>query len=122
MSPRRSSCCSPSPWWSASCPASRHCGARFASTRPWRSRADPMPALKIEDLAIEYVQAGYVVRPIDGLATTVEDGELAVVLGPSGSGKTTLLSCLAALLKPARGRIRLDGTEVTALAGADLGR
>ncbi len=35
---------------------------------------------------------------------------ITVVSGPSGSGKTTILSILAGLLRPDRGRIRLDST------------
>jgi putative ABC transport system ATP-binding protein len=77
-------------------------------------------ALQIEDLGIQYVQGGYVVRPIDGLDFSVEDGQLVILLGPSGSGKTTLLSCLASLLRPTGGSIRVGSTEVTALSGADL--
>ena len=74
------------------------------------------------DLTIEYARGGYVVRPIEGLDVTAEDGELVILLGPSGSGKTTLLSCLASLLKPASGTIEVEGQEVTALAGAALER
>jgi putative ABC transport system ATP-binding protein len=77
-------------------------------------------ALRIQDLAIEYVQGNYVVRPIDRLNFTAEDGELVILLGPSGSGKTTLLSCLASLLRPTEGTIRVGATEVTDLAGAEL--
>jgi putative ABC transport system ATP-binding protein len=78
--------------------------------------------LTISDLTIEYTQAGYVVRPIADMHARAGDGELVILLGPSGSGKTTLLSCIAALLKPAAGSIDVGGTEVTALAGADLAR
>jgi putative ABC transport system ATP-binding protein len=79
-----------------------------------------MPALRITDLTIEYVQGGYAVRPIDGMTTQAHDGELVILLGPSGSGKTTLLSCLAGLLTPAAGTIHVGETSVTALSGADL--
>jgi putative ABC transport system ATP-binding protein len=79
-------------------------------------------ALQIENLAIEYTQGGYIVRPIDGLDCSAEDGELVILLGPSGSGKTTLLSCLASLLRPTEGTIRVGSTEVTGLAGVDLER
>jgi ABC-type lipoprotein export system ATPase subunit len=77
-------------------------------------------ALRIQDLVIEYVQGGYIVRPIDGLDFSAEDGELVILLGPSGSGKTTLLSCLASLLRPTEGTILVGSTEVTRLGGAEL--
>ena len=79
-----------------------------------------MTTLALRDVTIEYSSGGYVVRPINGLDLDVGDGELVLLLGASGCGKTTLLSALAALLTPARGSIRLDDTEVTALHGAAL--
>ncbi len=46
---------------------------------------------------------------------TIRDGEYLVILGPSGAGKTTLLRTIAGLLAPDRGRIRIDGRDVTSL-------
>ncbi|HZQ59344.1 MAG TPA: ATP-binding cassette domain-containing protein [Acidimicrobiales bacterium] len=79
-----------------------------------------MPTLAVSGLTVAYGSGGYVVRPLDNLSFDVADGELVVLLGPSGCGKTTLLSCLAGLLTPTSGSIRLDGKEVTGLAGRDL--
>jgi len=79
-----------------------------------------MTALTIHDLTIEYTQGDYVVRPINNLNLDVEDGELVILLGPSGSGKTTLLSCLAGILTPTTGRIRIGDTDVTKLRGPAL--
>jgi len=59
----------------------------------------PTPALRGADLA-------------------VERGEILAVMGPSGSGKSTLLHCLAGILVPASGEIRLDGTRVDTLPEA----
>src|SRR5947208_16885142 len=77
-------------------------------------------ALACRDLVVEYVRAGYIVRPIDGLDVEVPNGELALLLGASGCGKTTLLSVLAAILRPSQGSVRLDGVEVTQLRGSEL--
>jgi putative ABC transport system ATP-binding protein len=76
--------------------------------------------LTISDLTISYTSGGYVVRPIAGLDLEVGDGELVLLLGASGCGKTTLLSALASLLRPERGSIRLDDTEITTLSGNAL--
>ena len=79
-----------------------------------------MSDLDIRDLTIEYTQGDYLVRPIDSLNVHASDGELVILLGPSGSGKTTLLSCLAGILTPTAGSIRLGDAEVTALHGGAL--
>ncbi|MDT4912595.1 MAG: putative transport system ATP-binding protein [Pseudonocardiales bacterium] len=77
-----------------------------------------MTTLAVRDLTVEYVTGGYRMRPLEDLAFSAEDGQLVVLLGPSGCGKTTLLSCLAGLLTPTAGSIRVDDVEVTGLRGA----
>jgi putative ABC transport system ATP-binding protein len=81
-----------------------------------------MAGLQIQDLTIEYSQGDYVVRPIDSLEVEAADGELVILLGPSGSGKTTLLSCLAGILTPTSGQIKVGDVEVTGLHGPALAR
>ena len=76
--------------------------------------------LECRDLVVEYSGGGYVVRPIDGLSLEVASGELVLLLGASGCGKTTLLSILAAILRPQRGSVRLNGREITRLSGGAL--
>jgi putative ABC transport system ATP-binding protein len=46
---------------------------------------------------------------VDDVTFDIARGEFAVLLGPSGSGKTTMLSLIAALEKPDRGTIVVDG-------------
>lgn len=52
---------------------------------------------------------------LDDVSLEIRPGEAVAVTGPSGSGKTTLLGLLAGLDLPSRGRIWLDGEEITAL-------
>ena len=49
-----------------------------------------------------------------GLNLSVKPGEVVVIIGPSGSGKSTLLRCINMLEKPDKGRIWIDGEEITA--------
>ncbi len=51
---------------------------------------------------------------VDDVSLEVHDGEFAVLLGPSGCGKTTLLRLVAGFERVDRGRILLDGKDVTA--------
>jgi putative ABC transport system ATP-binding protein len=76
-----------------------------------------MSQLAVEGLTVTYDSGGYLIKPLDGLDFTAQDGELVVLLGPSGCGKTTLLSCLAGLLTPTSGEIRFGETIVTRLRG-----
>jgi putative ABC transport system ATP-binding protein len=73
--------------------------------------------LIVDDLTVAFETGGYVIKPLDGLSFTAEDGELVVLLGPSGCGKTTLLSCIAGLLTPTSGRICLGPIVVNELKG-----
>ena len=50
---------------------------------------------------------------IEDLDLQVRAGEFVSLLGPSGCGKTTLLRILAGLLAADRGRVRLDGADIT---------
>jgi len=50
---------------------------------------------------------------LQGASLEARKGEYLVVLGPSGAGKTLLLECIAGLRKPVRGRIIVDGVDVT---------
>ena len=51
---------------------------------------------------------------LNGISFELEKGEATVVIGPSGSGKSTMLRCINCLTPPDRGRIWLDGIELTA--------
>jgi spermidine/putrescine ABC transporter ATP-binding subunit len=53
------------------------------------------------------------VRAVAGLDLVVYEGELLSLLGPSGCGKTTTLNLIAGFVPPSRGRVRIDGQDVT---------
>ncbi|MFN7281280.1 MAG: ATP-binding cassette domain-containing protein, partial [Brevundimonas sp.] len=42
-----------------------------------------------------------------------ESGTVTAVLGPNGAGKSTLLSCLAGLMRPSGGAVRLDDAPLS---------
>jgi putative spermidine/putrescine transport system ATP-binding protein len=52
---------------------------------------------------------------VDGLTLSIEKGEFVSLLGPSGCGKTTTLQMVAGFVDPTRGRISLDGRDITRL-------
>ncbi len=50
---------------------------------------------------------------VDDVSFTAAPGEIFGLLGPNGAGKSTTISCIAGLLTPSAGRIRLMGHDVT---------
>ncbi len=57
---------------------------------------------------------------LKGINLTIPDGTTYVVLGGSGSGKTVLLKHVIGLFKPDRGAVRVNGIEISTLAGKEL--
>src|SRR5919108_4413167 len=57
-----------------------------------------------------------------GLNFEVRGGEILAVIGPSGSGKTVLLRLLIGLLRPDRGQVIVEGTDISTLYGRRLDR
>ncbi|HEX8663415.1 MAG TPA: ABC transporter ATP-binding protein [Beijerinckiaceae bacterium] len=55
------------------------------------------------------------VKALRGVDLTLREGERLGIIGPNGSGKTTLIDCIAGVLGPDRGEIRLAGRDVTRL-------
>ncbi|NUP83578.1 MAG: amino acid ABC transporter ATP-binding protein [Nonomuraea sp.] len=50
---------------------------------------------------------------LKGIDMTVEPGQVVCVIGPSGSGKSTLLRCVNLLEQPTKGKVFVQGAEVT---------
>jgi phospholipid/cholesterol/gamma-HCH transport system ATP-binding protein len=57
---------------------------------------------------------------LDGVSFNVEQGETFAILGPSGAGKTVTLTLAVGLLKPDRGRIMVDGEDITQMTEREL--
>ncbi len=72
------------------------------------------PALQIDDVAVQF--GG--VRAVDGVSLKVMPDEFVGLIGPNGAGKTTLIRILAGLIKPDRGRVMLNGVDITREATA----
>ena len=58
-------------------------------------------------------------RVLGDVSLEIADGELLVLVGPSGCGKSTLLRCIAGLETLTRGRILIDGRDVTLVEPRD---
>ncbi|HVX42334.1 MAG TPA: ABC transporter ATP-binding protein [Mycobacteriales bacterium] len=60
------------------------------------------------------------VQAVRGVSLKIGYGELLAIVGPSGSGKTTMLHLAGTLDRPSRGRVSVDGHDVSQLADRQL--
>ncbi|GAU82773.1 ABC transporter ATP-binding protein [Bosea sp. 2KB_26] len=75
-----------------------------------------MPLLEVENLSVEFPTSTGVMRAVDGVSLSLEEGEILGVVGESGSGKSvTMLALMGLVAYP--GRIKADRL---AFAGRDL--
>jgi putative ABC transport system ATP-binding protein len=70
-------------------------------------------------LIAENLEKVYRVGKVDvpalrGVSLAVQEGEFLAVMGPSGCGKSTMLHLMGGLLTPTKGRIVIDGEDLTA--------
>ncbi|MFC1658216.1 ABC transporter ATP-binding protein [Candidatus Omnitrophota bacterium] len=54
-------------------------------------------------------------RVLDGLSLKIETGKTTVIIGGSGCGKSVMLKHIMGLLKPDKGRLLIDGQDITSL-------
>ncbi|ALN91364.1 MULTISPECIES: ABC transporter ATP-binding protein [Lysobacter] len=81
-----------------------------AAREPWRDPA-AQPFVRIEGVTKTFGK----VYACDDISLDVYRGEFFALLGGSGSGKSTLLRVLAGFESPDRGRVLIDGIDVTDL-------
>ncbi|MDP6869167.1 MAG: ABC transporter ATP-binding protein [Candidatus Poseidoniaceae archaeon] len=71
-----------------------------------------MALIEMSGVTRYYETPAGVVKALDGIDLSIEEGELIILLGPSGCGKTTLLNCLSALDSPTSGTYLFGGEDV----------
>ena len=74
--------------------------------------------LKADNLEKTYRVGKVDVPALRGVSLAVQEGEFIGIMGPSGCGKSTMLHLLGGLLTPTKGRIVIDGEDVTAASDA----
>ncbi|RLI33983.1 ABC transporter ATP-binding protein [Candidatus Bathyarchaeota archaeon] len=76
--------------------------------------------IETEDLARYYEVGGEVIKALDGVNLRVHRGEYLSIVGPSGAGKTTLFNMIGGLDRPTRGRVIIDGVDISQLDAYEL--
>ncbi len=79
------------------------------------------PYLVVNDLSKHYGDDQARVQVLQGITTTVNKGEVCVMLGPSGSGKSTFLNLIGGLEAADGGTIQVGDSVLTSLNSRDLG-
>jgi len=74
--------------------------------------------LKVTDLTVNYGA----IEAVRNLSFEVADGQVVAIIGANGAGKSTTLNAIGGILKPARGRIELDGRDITGLRADQVTR
>ncbi len=91
---------------------------------PRETDAGAAPLLEIEDLSVVFQTLHGPVRVLEDVAFTIGRGEIVGLVGESGSGKSVTSLAVMRLLgdqgRIDRGRIRLDGTDLTALSDREM--
>jgi putative ABC transport system ATP-binding protein len=76
------------------------------------------PILKTEDLWKVYHSGKVEVPALRGVNMEVYPGEFVSIMGPSGCGKSTMLHVIGGLAQATRGRVLLDGNDLTTMTDA----
>jgi putative ABC transport system ATP-binding protein len=76
------------------------------------------PILKTENLWKVYRQGKVDVPALRGVSIEVFAGEFVSIMGPSGCGKSTMLHVIGGLAQATRGRVLLDGNDLTTMSDA----
>ena len=75
-----------------------------------------MTSLVVDDLHVSYGN----IRALRGVSLAVEGGTICAMVGANGAGKTTTLNAICGLRTLIRGRVLLDGRDVTGIPAHDL--
>ena len=71
--------------------------------------------LQAEDVAIHY--GG--VKALDGVGITLEKGQIRGLIGPNGAGKSTVIDAITGRRKLTRGKVLLDGEDVSHMGAVE---
>ncbi|MEM5872388.1 MAG: ABC transporter ATP-binding protein [Candidatus Aenigmatarchaeota archaeon] len=78
--------------------------------------------IELRNVSKEYGKGEAKVRAVCDVNLKIRKGENIAIMGPSGSGKSTLLHLIGCLDKPTRGKIFIDGKDVSNLNENELAR
>ena len=78
------------------------------------------PIIKLEDVWKIYQMGKVQVNALRGSSLEIMPEEFVAIMGPSGSGKSTLMNLVGCLDIPSKGRIFLEGQDISELPESEL--
>jgi len=78
--------------------------------------------ISIEHVSKVYRRDSLQIPVLEDINLQNDKGEFVALMGPSGSGKTTLLNLIAGIDTPTRGRIVIDGRDISSMSETGLAR
>lgn len=79
-----------------------------------------MSIVQFENVSKIYTSGDHVLRALDRVSFTLDEGRFVVILGPSGAGKSTLLNLLGGLDSPSEGTITVCDRDISTLTDNEL--
>lgn len=79
-----------------------------------------MKVLETKSLKKYYGRGENLVKAVDDISFTVQEGEFIVIVGTSGSGKSTLLHMMGGLDRPTSGNVYIGGRDIFSMKEDDL--
>jgi len=77
-----------------------------------------MTMLQVQNLSKEFDG----IKAVDDLSFTLEDNAIVALVGPNGSGKTTVFNIVSGFLKAEKGKIFLNGKDITSVSSYKIAR
>ena len=81
---------------------------------------DSKPVIELKNVCKYYRMGRSIVRAVDNASLEIKEGEFVAIMGPSGSGKSTMMNLIGSLDVPTRGKIFLDGQDISTFSESDL--
>ncbi|GGF94565.1 ABC transporter ATP-binding protein [Paenibacillus abyssi] len=72
-----------------------------------------MPQIELNEVCLSYFTLKQETEALRDINLSIEPGEFISIVGPSGCGKSTLLSLISGMVKPTKGKVMIDGQEVS---------
>ena len=76
--------------------------------------------IEFKNVVKEYRTGNHIIKAMDDVNFTIDEGEFVVILGPSGAGKSTLLNLLGGLDSVTSGQIIVNGSHVESFSDDQL--